>query len=851
MDGQTPSGHARTCIFTICSRNYLHAARTLLSSVARFAPAADRVLALCDEANGIDPVREPFEILPIEQLPLPAPGRFLFRYTVLELNTAIKPWVFQTLLDRGYERIVYFDPDIEVFAPLDDMLARLDRSEVLLTPHVTAPLADAGRPSDLDLLVCGTYNLGYVALRRSDDTRRLVQWWQRKLEFDCVVDMKRGLFVDQKWMDMAPALCAQTEVVHHPGWNVAYWNLPHRTLRENQGTLTSNGEPLVFFHFSGYDPDRGEFSRHQDRFTLDSLPDTVRSLCDRYAANLRRHGYPATRQQPYAFASFADGTVIPDLARRIYRENESQIGGRYPEPRTADAGAFIAYCNDAAAPLGGVRNPLITRIAREVYETRDDLFLRAQFPDLAGAHAVSFAGWFTGAGRAFHRLPDPFVAPVAAALASRSRPASTGATPNRGFGKWLYQTAWRFKDLTHAFVPLQTRQRIAAWLFRRAYVSPTAEAAAPASAAWKALPQGLNVIGYLRAELGVGEAARATLRACAAANVPAAAIDFRKGAASRMEEEIPGTFGSDPKYGITLLHLNAEQVPHAVADCEAALKDRRVIAYWNWELPELPESWIESTRFLHEIWAPSRFCQTAFSRRLNLPVTHIPYAIDVRVPPGIGRAQLGVPEDGFVFLYMFDALSVPERKNPMAVVEAFERARPQFRRPAWLVLKMINGDRESALRRRLEEARTRTPGIVTLERYFRRPELNALFAAADCYVSLHRAEGYGLTLAESMFLGKPVIATGWSANMDFMTPWNSVPVPYRLVQIERDHGPYPAGQWWAEPEVEAAGAAMVRMVNEPEFAHALGRQAARDIRSDLSPEAVGTIIRKRIDHMRR
>ena len=230
-------------------------------------------------------------------------------------------------------------------------------------------------------------------------------------------------------------------------------------------------------------------------------------------------------------------------------------------------------------------------------------------------------------------------------------------------------------------------------------------------------------------------------------------------------------------------------------------------------------------------------------------MTHIPYAIDVRVPPGIGRRELGVPTDGFVFLYMFDALSVPARKNPMAVVEAFEKAARRFSRPAWLVLKMINGDRENDLRRRLEAARARTPNIVTIERYLKRPELNALFQAADCYVSLHRAEGYGLTLAESMFLGKPVIATGWSANMDFMTPWNSIPVPYQLVQLDQDHGPYPAGQWWAEPDIDAAAAAMVRVVNEPDYASALGANASRDIRSQLSPAAVGAIIRRRLDHL--
>ncbi len=361
------------------------------------------------------------------------------------------------------------------------------------------------------------------------------------------------------------------------------------------------------------------------------------------------------------------------------------------------------------------------------------------------------------------------------------------------------------------------------------------------------LPYGINLIGNLCAELGIGEGARATLRSCKAARVPTAAINFTKGFLSRLEEEMPDGFEHDPKFGVTLWFLNAEQIPRAVADHEAALQGRYNIAHWSWELPELPDSWLECTRFLNEVWAPSQFCATAFSRKLKIPVTYIPYGIDVEVPLGIGRRELSIPENGFIFLYMFDALSTPERKNPMALVEAYIRALPSFQGKTYLILKMINGERETEVKHQLNAAMNREPSIVSTDRYLHRPELNALFNAADCYVSLHRSEGFGFTIAESMFLGKPVIATGWSSNMEFMTPWNSVPVPYRLVQLDRDYVHYPRGQWWADPDVDAAAAAMVRVANDPDFAHALGAQAALDIREKYSPEAVGKIIRARLD----
>jgi glycosyltransferase involved in cell wall biosynthesis len=835
----------RTCIFTIASRNYTHATRTLMEGVARHAPDAHRVLALCDKRGDFDFSRDDFEVLELSQIPLPDKPRFLFQYSLLELNTAIKPFVIELLFARGFENVIYFDPDIAIHGSLDEMLRWIENANILLTPHITAPIDDGKIPAERNLLSCGTCNLGFAAFHQSDQTQKFIGWWKSKLTRDCVVDFRRGLFVDQKWMEFAPSFCDRVQIVRHPGWNVAYWNLPTRAVMECDGGFTVNGEPLVFFHFSGFDADRGVFGKHQTRYTLDNIPPAVATLAERYTDDVRRNGLADTKRIPYAHGKFADGTPVPDLARKIFREGGDELAARFPDPAGADSAAFIRFVNEPFV-FNGRSSPFVTRIMREVFHNHPDLFIEEQFPDVLGVHARSFAEWFAGPGREFHKLPDAFVQPARDALSGGA--GSPAVATSSSFSKWIYQMAWRFKDLTHAFIPLKTRQKIAAALFRRAYVNESSETS-PSSAA-SLLPRGVNVIGYLRAELGVGEAARATLRACKAAGIETAAIDFTKGVQSRLDEKVPGGFATDPKFGVTLLHLNAEQVPYAVADLEAAMKGRYNIAFWNWELPELPDSWLECTQFLDEVWAPSQFCATAFGRKLKIPVAQIPYAIDVEVPPGIGRRELGVPEDGFVFLYMFDALSVPQRKNPMAVVEAYLRARPSLRGKTHLVLKMINGEKETGTLKQLRAAMDREPSIVTIDRYLRRPELNALFNAADCYVSLHRSEGFGLTLAESMFLGKPVIATGWSSNMDFMTPWNSIPVPYRLVQLDQDYGPYPRGQWWADPDVDAAATAMIRVANEPDFGRALGAKAAEDIRTNFSPAAVGAIIRGRLDAIR-
>ena len=408
----------------------------------------------------------------------------------------------------------------------------------------------------------------------------------------------------------------------------------------------------------------------------------------------------------------------------------------------------------------------------------------------------------------------------------------------------VFQLAWRVKPMARALVPGAVRQRIAATLLRRAYRPEARRAAAPATFATR--PRGLNVLGYLRAESGVAEAARTTLRACRAAGVPAAAIEYARQAPSRLGEAAPQGWPSTPDFGVTLVHLNADQCAFAVVDHADALAGRYRIGCWNWELPEFPDRWPEAERSLDEVWAPSRFCADAFSRRLSIPVTHMPYAVDVPVPAGIDREALGLPRDPFLFLFVFDAFSVPARKNPEAVLEAFARVQAATAAPVHLVLKVINAASQPALARTLDAARTR-PGVTVIDRYLDRRELNALLQACDAYVSLHRSEGFGFTMAEAMALGKPVVATGWSGNMDFMSEATACPVRYRLVPLAESYGPYAAGQTWAEPDLAHAAGLMTRLATDRAWAADLGARAAAHMGEHFAPAVIGKRIGARID----
>jgi glycosyltransferase involved in cell wall biosynthesis len=390
-NGRDDAGGARRAVVTIVSNNYLSRARVLCRSLREHEPEVRRFVLIVDRPIAVRS-DEPFEPIPVEALDIPDFEDFMAQYTVMEANTAVKPYVMSFLFKHySIEELVYLDPDIMLTGPLTEVWAALERGNVVLTPHLRDPFRDEEHPNELEILRSGTYNLGFVGTRRGATSDRLFTWWAEKTEHDCVVDLANSLFVDQKWMDLVPGYLEGVEVLRDPGYNVAYWNLHERKLSESAGTYYADGAPLAFFHFSGYDPERPTIlSRHQSRHTLATMP-VVRKLCDLYAQRMKAEGHDDGARHPYGFANLRNGIPISKGIRAAIRMFRKQ-GVDWPSVTDADA-----FCRFVATPNVRVCGTEISPFVHHVLASRCDV--EAAYPCARhDARDPDFLNWLENSG---------------------------------------------------------------------------------------------------------------------------------------------------------------------------------------------------------------------------------------------------------------------------------------------------------------------------------------------------------------------------------------------------------------------------------------------------------------------
>ncbi len=415
-------------------------------------------------------------------------------------------------------------------------------------------------------------------------------------------------------------------------------------------------------------------------------------------------------------------------------------------------------------------------------------------------------------------------------------------------------------DLTATFprVPGADEAGFLAWARKHAgddgapaeLLVPSLVAAAPSESARPPARRprpGVNVVGFLGAELGIGESARLLVAALAAHRVPYATTSVDRFSQSRTTR--PGVdSASSEAFDTTVLCVNSDLTP-TVAPAIADLMDRSYrIGMWYWEVEDFPPTQHGGFAVLDEVWVATDFVRRAVEPHSPVPVRTLTPPLPQRgAEPTLTTADLGLPDRPYL-LFSFDFLSTVERKNPLGLLEAFSAAFAPDEGPL-LVIKSINADKRPAQAERLRLAAATRPDVVLLEEHVSPEARDALVAHCSAYVSLHRSEGLGLTMAEAMAWGKPVVATRYSGNLQFMTDQNSFLVGWRPATVPSGAAPYPAGGTWADPD-PAEATRLIRLIwDEPEVAADRGARAARDIAEQHTPEVAGRAIAARLTEL--
>ena len=357
------------------------------------------------------------------------------------------------------------------------------------------------------------------------------------------------------------------------------------------------------------------------------------------------------------------------------------------------------------------------------------------------------------------------------------------------------------------------------------------------------LPAGVNLYGDFELGTGLSRSVNLLKRDMELAGVPHSLHQV---------EEFSGIPAGEAKaqtdYAVNVFHLQPSIVTRLFAQLPIERRDGHYnIAHWAWETPEFPKEWIDACMLFDEIWVPSVFVAKAIRRVSKLPVRVYPHGVydeNAELPDGKGIRKLyGIGENTLLCLALYDGLSGTERKNPAAAIRVFEKAFPEHPEDTVLMIKSKGMDFREAARLR---AMTRGMRTILVEGKLSYEETAAILAGTDVLLSLHRAEGFGLPVAEVMAYGGVVVSTDHSATAEFVNEENGCPVPCRLLRTARDYGIYRAGTVWAQPDEEAAAAMLRRLYEDPALRRKLGAEAEKTIKEKLSAAAIGERIRRRI-----
>jgi Glycosyl transferases group 1 len=745
--------------------------------------------------------------------------------------------VLRRYVERTGAPVVHLPSWAWVLGGLEPIEDALSRRATMLAPRMTADVPEDGlEPSRMQMQLAGRMDETVIAADGGIAAEGFLAWWAQHVEealgsLDVRHNGRRP--EDRPWLarylELAPARFA-TAVLDDPGCNLNMWNMHDRVPEDVGGRATVDGRwPLRFLNLQGFAPDRPfRLAAMASRVRVSRYP-VLRELCEQYAVELLGVGWHDRDRRAEVGLILGDGLVYDEAVRGLYSlalALGEDFGDMFDEPDGDRARSFVAWLEQPAARGGahGINRYVFQRVARE----RPDVM--QAYPDLDGASGERYVEWCWAFGRNEIGIPDRFMPPRPGEAAAHAKPAQISPPPT----------------------PDDT-------------VNAGADGAAGASAPVPAEPSAISaasmpdhgpavrLTGYLGHTLGLGAAARGYAQALGAAGVPVQTVSVPLHHLT-LPVELGAQYGRhefeelvhDGRHGFELIAVNADELPSFVERLGEDYFEGPRIGIWGWETNTIPARWQRVFPLLDEVWVYSRFMAENIGAVSPVPVVPLPPPVRPPAEPA-APLRLGVPE-GFLFLFVFDYLSTIQRKNPVGLIESFKRAFAPEEGPRLLV-KTINAPlRPMAEEEVLWAAHGRTD-VHVIDRSLSGAELHGLMAACDCYVSLHRSEGFGLTIAEAMAIGKPVIGTGYSGNLDFMTAQNSYLVDYALGRVGADCEIYPPEGEWAEPSVEHAAELMRRVWEQPREAAERSARASVDVARELSPEVTGRRMRERLGHV--
>ena len=362
----------------------------------------------------------------------------------------------------------------------------------------------------------------------------------------------------------------------------------------------------------------------------------------------------------------------------------------------------------------------------------------------------------------------------------------------------------------------------------------------------KDFKQGVNLIGYPLADIGEGEFIRQTGRSLARVDVDFGVYNSET-KLDQNNQRLASLVQSNNPYLVNIFHLKPDQVEASIIRRgESLVEGHFNIGYWAWELSKCPVAWVSSLKNFHEIWCPSRFIQSALSDVSARPTLYMAPALDIVKPASFDRRYFKLPENQFTFLFVFDFKSCFARKNPLGCIQAFQNAFSNANEGVGLVIKSMDGDQYPKEFKLLNSAMRNDPRVTIINTTYTPDEIIGLMNVCDVFLSLHRSEGIGFSIAQSMLLCKPVIATNYSGNTDFTRPDNSCLVDYKLIGVKKGEYPYSNGQVWADPDLDQAASYMRKLVEDDTYRNTLAKAGCSYIKTNHNSETVGRNYRSRL-----